>query len=155
MKLKNNSHIVDNNKARFDYSIEETYQAGIVLEGWEIKSIRAGRVLIADGHVVIRNGEVFLIGCQITPLETASTHRVTDPSRTRKLLLHRDQIRRLTGKIAERGFTAVPLNLHWKQGRVKVEIALARGKNNYDKRNTLKERDVRRELEQVMKERNR
>lgn len=153
MKNKDTSIIVNNKKARFDYSIEETYQASVVLEGWEIKSIRAGRVLIGDGHVVVRNQEVFLIGCQITPLETASSHVATDPARTRKLLLKKEQIKRLVGKIAERGYTAVPLNLHWKDGRVKVELALAQGKTNYDKRATVKDRDARREVERSMKDR--
>jgi SsrA-binding protein len=153
VKIKDNTRIADNARARFDYSIEDTYQAGIVLQGWEIKSIRAGRVQIAQAHVVIRNGEVFLVGCQIVPLETASSHVSCDATRTRKLLLKRDQIRRMIGKIAERGYTAVPLNMHWHRGRVKVELALAKGKTTHDKRACIKERDVRREIEQTMKAR--
>jgi SsrA-binding protein len=143
--------IAENRRARFDYHIEERYEAGVVLAGWEIKAIRAGQVQLTDGYVVIRNGELFLIGCRINALRSASTHVVPEPDRTKKLLMHKDEIRRLIGKVEQRGHTLVPLNLHFKGGRVKAEIALAKGKAQHDKRETEKQRDWDREKGRLMR----
>ena len=137
--------IADNKKAIFNYHIEERFEAGMVLEGWEVKSVREGKVQLTDGYVVIRNGELFIIGCQINPLGTASTHVRPDSVRTKKLLMHKDEIRRLVGKIEQKGFTLVPLNMHWK----------AKGKGEHDKRDTIKDREGKREVERAMKSRNR
>ena len=147
--------IADNKKASFNYHIEERFEAGMVLEGWEVKSVREGKVQLTDGYVVIRNGELFIIGCQINPLGTASTHVRPDSVRTRKLLMHREEIRRLMGKVEQKGFTLVPLNMHWKSGRVKCEIGLAKGKAEHDKRDTIKDREGKREVERAMKSRSR
>ena len=147
--------IADNKKATYNYHIEERFEAGMVLEGWEVKSVREGKVQLTDGYVVIRNGELFLIGCQINPLGTASTHVRPDSVRTKKLLLHKDQIRRLVGKIEQKGFTLVPLNMHWKSGKVKCEIGLVKGKGEHDKRDTIKDREGKREVERAMKARSR
>ncbi len=149
------ARIADNKKARYDYFVEERFEAGMVLEGWEVKAARAGKVQLTDGYVVIRNGELFLIGCQINPLNTASTHVNPDHVRTKKLLLHKLEIERLIGKVEQRGFTLVPLNLHWKTGRIKCDIALAKGKAEHDKRDTIKEREGKREVERAMKDRSR
>ena len=127
----------------------------MVLEGWEVKALREGKVQLTDGYVVIREGELFLIGCQVNPLKTASTHVSPESQRTRKLLLHKDEIRRLIGKVEQKGYTLVPLNLHWKGGRVKCEIALAKGKAEHDKRDTIKDREGKREVERAMKQRHR
>jgi SsrA-binding protein len=147
--------IADNKKATYNYHIEERFEAGMVLEGWEVKSVREGKVQLTDGYVVIRNGEVFIIGCQINPLGTASTHVTPDKVRTRKLLMHKAEIKRLMGKVEQKGFTLVPLNMHWKAGRVKCEIGLAKGKAEHDKRDTIKDREGKREVERAMKSRNR
>ena len=147
--------IADNKKAVFNYHIEERFEAGMVLEGWEVKSVREGKVQLTDGYVVIRGGELFIIGCQINPLGTASTHIRPDSVRTKKLLMHKDEIRRLVGKVDQKGFTLVPLNMHWKGGRVKCEIGLAKGKGEHDKRDTIKDREGKREVERAMKSRNR
>jgi SsrA-binding protein len=144
--------IVENRKARHDYFIEETYEVGIVLEGWEVKAIRAGRVNINEAYVKIIKGELYLIGCHISPLMEASTHIHPDPVRTRKLLLHKNEIRKLIGKIQQRGYTLVPLNLHFRRNRVKAEIGLAKGKKLYDKRATLKERDWARQKQRLMRQ---
>ena len=149
------SRIAENKKALFNYHIEERFEAGMVLEGWEVKSLRLGKVQLTDGYVVIRGGELFLIGCQINPLHTASTHVNPDNVRTKKLLLHKDEIRRLIGKVEQKGFTLVPLNLHWKNGKVKCEMALAKGKAEHDKRDTIKDREGKREVERAMKHRTR
>ena len=149
------SRIADNKKAAFNYFFEEKHEAGMVLEGWEVKAIREGKVQITDGYVVIRDGELYLIGCQINPLHTASTHVSPDKVRTKKLLLKKDEINRLIGKIEQRGYTLVPINLHWKNGKVKCEIALAKGKAEHDKRDTIKEREGKREVERAMKSRHR
>lgn len=149
------SRIADNKKALFNYAIEERFEAGMVLQGWEVKALREGKVQLTDGYVVIRDGELFLIGCQINPLRTTSTHVTADSVRTKKLLLHKAQIERLVGKVEQKGFTLVPLNLHWKGGHVKCEIALAKGKGEHDKRDTIKEREGKREVERAMKSRNR
>jgi len=154
MATKKNSapaRIADNKKAAFNYFFEEKYEAGMVLHGWEVKAVREGKVQLTDGYVVIRNGELFLIGCLIHPLKSASTHVTPDSARTKKLLMHRDEIRRLIGKVEQKGYTLVPLNMHWKNGRVKCEIALAKGKAEHDKRQTIKEREGKREVERIMK----
>jgi len=140
---------------RFDYHIEERYEAGIVLAGWEVKAVRAGQVQLTDGYVVIRDGELWLIGCRINPLGAASTHVQPEPDRTRKLLMHRAEIRRLIGKVEQRGYTLVPLNLHYKGGHVKVDLALAKGKAQHDKRDSIKEREDKREVERALKRRSR
>ncbi|KIG10431.1 SsrA-binding protein SmpB [Caballeronia concitans] len=143
--------IIDNRKAFFDYFIEERYEAGLVLEGWEVKALRAGRAQIKEGYVVIKNGELFLIGTHISPLPEASKFANLDPVRTRKLLLHREQIDKLIGKVEQRGHTLVPLNFHYKEGRVKCEIGLAKGKKLHDKRETEKKRDWERERGRLMR----
>ena len=145
------SAIAENRRARFDYHVEERHEAGLVLEGWEVKAIRAGQVQLTDGYVVIRDGELYLIGCRINALRSASTHVLPEPDRTKKLLMHKDEIRRLVGKVEQRGYTLVPLNLHYKGGRVKVEIALAKGKAQHDKRETEKQRDWDREKGRLMR----
>ena len=145
------SNIAENRRARFEYHIEERFEAGIVLAGWEIKAIRAGQVQLTDGYVVIRDGELYLIGCRINALRSASTHVQPEPDRTKKLLMHKAEIRRLVGKVEQRGYTLVPLNLHYKGGRVKVEIALAKGKAAHDKRETEKRRDWDREKGRLMR----
>ncbi len=147
--------IAENRRARFEYHIEEQFEAGMVLEGWEVKAVRAGQVQLTDGYVMIRDGELYLIGCRINPLRTASTHVSPLADRTKKLLLKKDEIRRLVGKVEQRGFTLVPLNLHYKGGRIKADIALAKGKDKGDKRDTIKEREGKREVERAMKERSR
>jgi len=147
--------IAENRRARFDYHIEERFEAGIVLAGWEVKAIRAGQVQLTDGYVVIRDGELWLIGCRINPLGTASTHVQPEPDRTRKLLMHKAEIRRLIGKIEQRGYTLVPLNLHYQGGRVKVDLALAKGKAQHDKRDAIKDREGKREVERALKRRSR
>ena len=141
--------IIENKKAFFDYIIEDRIEAGLVLEGWEDKAIRAGRSNIKEAYVVIRNAELFLIGSHISPLPEASTHIHPDPVRTRKLLLHSEQINKLIGKSEQKGYTLVPLNLHYSKGRVKCEIGLAKGKKQFDKRQTEKERDWNREKAQI------
>ncbi len=127
----------------------------MVLEGWEVKSVREGKVQLTDGYVVIRSGEMFIIGVLINALRTASTHINPETGRTRKLLLKKDEIKRLTGKIEQKGFTLVPINLHWKNGRVKCEIGLGKGKAEHDKRDTIKDREGKREVERAMKAHNR
>ena len=149
------TRIADNKKAMFNYHIEERFEAGMVLEGWEVKSVREGKVQLTDGYVVIRSGEVFIIGCQINPLGTASTHITPDKVRTKKLLMHKAEIKRLMGKVEQKGFTLVPLNLHWKSGKIKCEIGLAKGKGEHDKRDTIKDREGKREVERAMKSRGR
>ena len=150
-----NSRIADNKKAAFNYFFEERFEAGMVLEGWEVKALREGKVQLTDGFVVIRNGELYLIGCQINALKTASTHISPDSVRTKKLLLHKAQILRLIGKVEQKGYTLVPINLHWKDGKVKCEFALAKGKAEHDKRDTIKDREGKREVERAMKSRTR
>ena len=147
--------IAENKKAFFNYFYEERYEAGMVLEGWEVKSVREGKVQLTDGYVVIRNGEMFIIGVLINALRTASTHINPETGRTRKLLLNKEEIKRLTGKVEQKGFTLVPINLHWKNGRVKCEIGLGKGKAEHDKRDTIKDREGKREVERAMKVHNR
>ena len=144
--------IADNKKAFHEYFIEERFEAGMVLEGWEVKSIRAGRTNLKEGYVIVRKGEIFLFGAHISPLPTASTHINPDPVRTRKLLLHGAEISKLIGKVERAGYTLVPLNLHFSKGRIKCEIGLAKGKKQHDKRNTERERDVQREVQSAMKQ---
>lgn len=146
--------IIDNKKAFHDYFIEERYEAGIVLEGWEVKAIRAGRVQLKEAYVVLKQAELWLIGCHISALPTASTHVKPDPTRSRKLLLHTQEIRKLIGKVQQAGFTLVPLNLHYTKGRIKLEIGLAKGKKLHDKRATEKEREWARDKARLMRDKN-
>ncbi len=145
--------IVENRKAFHDYFIEERFEAGLALEGWEVKSIRAGRAQLKEAYVVVKNGELLLIGAHISPLSTASTHVHADPTRTRKLLMHREEINRLIGKVERAGYTLTPVNLHFKEGRIKLEIGLAKGKKQHDKRATLRERELDREQQRAMRNR--
>jgi len=140
-----------NKRARHDYTIEDKYEAGLVLEGWEVKSLRAGRVQLAEGYVLIKDGEAWLFGAHISALPTASSHVHPDATRTRKLLLNRAELNKLIGAVERKGYTLVPLNLHWKRGRAKLEIGLAKGKKAHDKRATEKERDWQREKQRIMK----
>jgi SsrA-binding protein len=146
--------IAQNKKAFFDYFIEEKYEAGLVLEGWEVKAIRDNRVNLKEAYVIIQRGEIYLIGCHITPLGAASTHIRPDAIRTRKLLLHREQIAKLIGKVERAGYTLVPLDMHYKNGRIKIQIGLAKGKKQYDKRQAEKEKDWKREQGAIMKSHN-
>jgi len=143
--------IVQNKKAFHDYFIEDRFEAGIALEGWEVKAIRAGRAQIKEAYVIVSNGELFLIGSHISPLLAASTHIKPDPTRTRKLLLHASEISRLIGSVERAGYTLLPLDMHYKNGRVKVEIGLAKGKKQYDKRQDEKEKAWRREQQRLMR----
>ncbi len=143
--------IVENRKARHEYFLEETFEAGIALEGWEVKAIRAGRVHLNEAYVLIKGGELFLIGMHVTPLASASTHVRPDPTRTRKLLLHRTEIDRLIGKVERAGFTLVPLDLHYRNGWIKATIALAKGKKLHDKRESAKARDWEREKARLVR----
>ncbi len=143
--------IVENRKAYHDYFVEEKFEAGLALEGWEVKAIRAGRAQLKEAYVVVRKGEIVLLGAHVTPLPTASTHIHPDPTRTRKLLMHRPEINRLIGKVERAGYTLTPLNLHFTRGRIKLEIGLARGKKQYDKRATLKEREWKREQQRALR----
>ncbi len=145
------TRIADNKKARFDYSIEETFEAGLALQGWEVKSLREGRAQITESYVHLRDGEAWLLGAQITPLSTASTHIRPDPTRTRKLLLHRQELDRLVGAVERKGYTLVPLNLHWSKGRAKLDIGLAKGKKAHDKRAAIKDRDWKRQQARILK----
>jgi SsrA-binding protein len=144
--------IVDNRKAFHDYFIEERFEAGIVLHGWEVKSIRDGRVQLKEAYVIVRDGEIYLFGAHISALPTASSHIHPDAVRTRKLLLNKAEISKLIGKVERSGYTLVPLNLHFLNGRVKCEIGLAKGKKMHDKRETEKERDWQREQQKIMKQ---
>jgi len=143
--------IADNKKAFHDYFIEEKFEAGIVLEGWEVKAIRANRIQLKEAYVVIKNGAVYLIGCHISPLLSASTHILPDPTRSRKLLLHAAEINKLIGKTERAGFTLVPLNMHFSKGRIKLEIGLAKGKKQHDKRAAEKDREWEREKQRLVR----
>lgn len=143
--------IVENRKAFHDYFIEDRFEAGLVLEGWEVKSIRAGRAQIKEAYVILRNEEVYLIGAHISALPTASTHVTPDPIRTRKLLLHAEEIKKLIGKVERAGYALVPLDFHYSKGRVKLSIGLAKGKKQHDKRDAEKDRDWVREKARVMR----
>ncbi|HSB97195.1 MAG TPA: SsrA-binding protein SmpB [Spongiibacteraceae bacterium] len=146
-----NNTIAQNKKARFDFELEEKFEAGVMLQGWEVKSLRAGKAQITDSYVLLKNGEAWLIGAQITPLQTVSTHYVTDPTRTRKLLLKQRELDKLIGATQQKGYTCIALGLYWKGHLVKAEIALARGKQLHDKRQTEKERDWNREKQRVVR----
>lgn len=151
-KQSTSSTIALNKKARHDYTIEETYEAGLVLEGWEVKSLRDGRVQMTESYVLIKDGEVWWFGGLITPLLSASTHINPDPIRTRKLLLNQKEISKLIGSVERKGYTLVPLAMYWKKGRAKLEIGLAKGKKDYDKRATAKDRDWKRDKERLLKQ---
>jgi len=143
--------IAENKKAYHDYFIEQRFEAGIALEGWEVKAIRAGRVQLREAYVIVSHGEIFLIGCHISPLPTASTHITPDATRTRKLLLHAAEISRLVGSVERAGYALVPLDMHYSRGRVKLEIGLAKGKKQYDKRAAEKEKAWRREQQRLLR----
>ncbi|HXZ92186.1 MAG TPA: SsrA-binding protein SmpB [Burkholderiales bacterium] len=143
--------IVQNRKAFHDYFVEERYEAGLALEGWEVKAIRAGRVQLADAYVVVRNAALWLLGAHISPLPTVSTHFTPDPTRTRKLLMHAEEIKRLIGKVEQRGYTLIPLDMHYRKGRIKLEIALARGKLKHDKRASEREREWQRDKQRLLR----
>lgn len=146
-----NATIAVNRQAGFEYFIEERFEAGIVLEGWEVKSLRAGRLQLKESYVTLKHGEAWLFGAHISPLTSASTHVNPDPTRTRKLLLHRSQISRLIGAVERKGYTLIPLTMYWSKGRAKLEIGLAKGKQLHDKRATEKDRDWQREKQRVLK----
>jgi SsrA-binding protein len=143
--------IADNRKARHDYHIEEHLEAGLSLEGWEVKSMRAGKANLSEAYAIMKNGEAFLIGCHISPLPAASTHVSPDPTRTRKLLLNRFELDRLTGAIDRKGYTLVPLSLYWNKGRAKLRLGLAKGKKQHDKRADAKDRDWKRQQARILK----
>ncbi|MGD8570790.1 MAG: SsrA-binding protein SmpB [Gammaproteobacteria bacterium] len=145
------NNIALNKKARHDYFIEEDFEAGMVLEGWEVKSLRAGKVQIRDSHVIVKNGEAWLLGALITPLPTVSTHYTPDPTRTRKLLLHKQELDKLIGAVERKGYTLVPLSMYWIRGRAKIKIGLAKGKQKHDKRAAEKQRDWQREKQRLLK----
>lgn len=147
------STIALNKKARFDYFIEDTFEAGLALQGWEVKSLREGRVQLKESYVIIQNNEAWLLGAHISPLASASTHIQTDPIRTRKLLLHRRELDKLIGAIDRQGYTLVPTAMYWKRGKAKLEIGLAKGKKQHDKRASIKARDWEREKHRVLKSR--
>lgn len=143
--------IVDNKKAFHDYAIEDRYEAGVMLQGWEVKAIRAGRVQLKEAYVIARNNEIFLFGAHVSSLESTSSFSHPEARRTRKLLLHAREIDKLVSKVAQAGYTMVPLDLHWVRGRVKCSIALAKGKREYDKRHAERTRDWQREQQRIMK----
>ena len=148
---KGSKTIALNKRARFDYHIDERIEAGLSLEGWEVKSLRESRVQFADSYVLLKDSEAFLFGCRIDPLPTVSTHITPDPTRTRKLLLHRREIDRLTGMVDRKGFTVIPTAMYWSRGKVKVEIGIAKGKKAHDKRADQKDRDWERQKARIMK----
>jgi SsrA-binding protein len=150
-KIEPERLIAENRRARFDYFIEDRYEAGLALQGWEVKAMRAGRAQITEGYVFLRDGEAFLTGAHVTPLKTTSTHIIADPTRTRKLLLNASELSRLIGAVERKGYTLVPLDLHWKDGRVKLEIGLAKGKKQHDKRATEKDRDWERDKARLLR----
>jgi SsrA-binding protein len=143
--------IARNKRARYEYFLEDAYEAGLALEGWEVKALRAGRAQLNESYVLLKDGEAWLFGAHITPLPSASTHVAADPARTRKLLLHREQIDRLVGAVERRGYAVVPTRLYWKRGRAKLEIVTAKGKKKYDKRAAEKEKEWRRQKERLLK----
>ena len=152
-KSKETPAIALNKRARHEYFIEENLEAGMALQGWEVKSLRAGKAQITEGYVLVKNGEAWLIGAHFSPLKTTSTHVVADPTRTRKLLLHRRELDRLLGAVERKGHTIVPLKLYWKGGKVKLDIGLAKGKQAHDKRATEKDRDWQREKARLLRRR--
>jgi len=143
--------IAVNRKARHNYFIEDTFEAGLSLEGWEVKSMREGRAQITEGYVDLRNGEAFLVGAHFSPLKTASTHVKTNPTRARKLLLHRNELDRLTGSVERKGYALIPLNLHWHKGRAKLDVGLGKGKKQHDKRADKKDQDWQRQKARILK----
>ncbi|MEQ1440536.1 SsrA-binding protein SmpB [Fontimonas sp. SYSU GA230001] len=143
--------IAVNRRARHDYHIEDRYEAGLALQGWEVKSLRAGRAQITEAYVTLKNGEAFLIGAHFTPLKQTCTHEIADATRTRKLLLQQRELSSLIGKVERAGYTLVPLDLHWTRGRAKLEVGLAKGKKQHDKRADIKERDWQRQKERIMR----
>lgn len=143
--------IAVNRRARHDYFIESRFEAGLVLEGWEVKSMREGRAQLTEAYVNLRKGEAWLVGAHFSPLNTVSTHITADPTRSRKLLLNRHELDRLTGAVERKGFTLVPLNLHWHKGRAKLDVGLAKGKKQHDKRADQKDRDWQRQKERILK----
>jgi SsrA-binding protein len=148
---KSNAQIAENRRARHDYFVEERYEAGIALEGWEVKSLRAGKAQLVDSYVIIKNGEAWLLGALINPLPTVSTHFIPDPQRTRKLLLHRNELDKLIGLVERKGYTLIAMSLYWKNGRAKVNLAVARGKQSHDKREVERDKDWQRERQRIMK----
>lgn len=144
--------IVQNKKAFHDYFIEQRFEAGIALEGWEVKAIRAGRVQLKEAYVTVHNAEIHLVGCHVSPLPTVSTHITPDPTRTRKLLLHAAEISKLIGSVERAGYTLVPLDMHYSRGKVKLDIGLAKGKKQHDKRQTLKEKEWQREQQRLLRQ---
>ncbi len=152
-KKSPSSTVALNRRARHDYFIEDRYEAGLALQGWEVKALRAGRLQLSEGYVLLRNGEAWLFGAHISPLPTASTHLIPDPTRSRKLLLHRRQIDALVGAVDRKGYALVPLAVYWKDGRAKLEIGLAKGKKQHDKRADEKDRDWKREKARLLKPR--
>ncbi|MGD8842308.1 MAG: SsrA-binding protein SmpB [Gammaproteobacteria bacterium] len=145
------STIALNKKARHEFTLEDRLEAGLSLEGWEVKSLRAGRVQMVDSYILLKDGEAFLFGALITPLPTASTHIHPDPQRTRKLLLHRDEIDKLIGAVERKGYSLIPTAMYWRKGRAKLEIALAKGKKEHDKRAAIKDRDWKRDKQRILK----
>ena len=150
-KAKTGNTIALNKKARHDFILEDRLEAGLALEGWEVKSLRAGKVQMVDSYVLLKDNEAWLFGCLITPLPTASTHIRPDPMRTRKLLLHRDEIDKMIGAVERKGYSLIPTALYWKKGRAKLEIALAKGKKAHDKRAAIKDRDWKRDKQRILK----
>ena len=148
---KANPRIAENRRARHDYFIEDTYEAGLELTGWEVKSLRAGRAQLTESYVHLRNGQAWLVGAHFSPLISASTHVNAEPARARKLLLHRNELDRLVGAVERKGYTLVPLNLHWARGRAKLDVGLAKGKKQHDKRATEKNRDWERQKSRILK----
>jgi SsrA-binding protein len=151
---KSGGTIALNKRARHEYHIDERYEAGVALQGWEVKSLRAGRTNLTDAYAIVRNGEIYLFGASIVPLISASSHVVADDRRTRKLLLHRDEIDKLVGAVERKGYTMVPMAMYWKGNKVKIEIGLARGKQDHDKRNAIKEKDWQRDKQRAMRAHN-
>jgi SsrA-binding protein len=149
--MDNNRKIAENRKARHDYFIEEDFEAGIALEGWEVKSLRAGRANLTESYAILKDGEAWLMGAHISPLPSVSTHINPDPTRTRKLLLHRRELDKLIGAVERKGYALVPLSLYWQRGRTKLRIGLAKGKKQHDKRATEKDRDWKRQKERMLK----
>jgi SsrA-binding protein len=147
---KPSRQIADNRKARFDFKIEQAFEAGLVLEGWEVKSLREGHAQLKESYVIIKHGEAWLIGLHITPFKNVSTHKVCDPVRTRKLLLSRKELNKLQASVSREGYTVVPLNLHFTRGRIKLDVALAKGKKEHDKRASIKDRDWNRQKAQIL-----
>ncbi len=151
-KTNTSSTIAKNKRAFHEYFIEERFEAGLVLQGWEVKSLRAGKLQLTESYVLLKNGEAWLLGSLISPLPTVSTHFIPDPSRTRKLLLHQRELSKFIGAVERKGYTLIPLSMYWKAGRAKIEIALAKGKQTHDKRAAIKDRDWERQKARILRE---